>query len=169
MAGGQRRAGRRARRSVARLAAVQGLYQIDLAGAEVETVLAEFEARPPGDGLGADSDIEPDREFFALLVRAVVEEREELDRIIRRSLSERWKIERLAYVLRSILRVAVCELRTCRDTPAKVVINEYLDIAHAFFDASEAGMANGVLDDVARALRPGELGHEKTEPETGDG
>ena len=167
--GGQRRAGRRARRSAARLAAVQGLYQIDLAGADVETVLAEFDTRTPGDRLDADGDVEADREFFAVLVRTAVEDRDELDRIIRGSLSERWKVERLAYVLRSILRAAVCELKTCRDTPARVVINEYLDIAHAFFDAPEVGMANGVLDDVARDLRSGELETEKAAPETGDG
>ncbi len=167
--GGQRRAGRRAARSAARLAAVQGLYQIDLSGADTERVLAEFESYTPGERLGVEGDVEADREFFAALIDAAVERREEFDRIIRDSLSERWKVERLAYVLRAILRTAVCELETCRDTPARVVINEYLDIAHAFFDSPEAGMVNGVLDDVARALRPGELETAETAPAGGDG
>lgn len=151
----QRRAARRIARSAARLAAVQGLYQIDLAGTDADGVLQELDSRSDEESMVGDAKAE--RELIESLVRDAAGRLAEIDGIIGQSLSNRWRIERLAYVLRAILRVAVSELQTCPGTPARVVITEYLDIAHAFFDDTEVGMVNGVLDSVAHSLRPGEL------------
>ncbi len=149
---------RRTARSVARLAAVQGLYQVDLAGTDAERVLEELESWRPDARLDGADGADAEAALLAALVRDAARRLPEIDAIIRRSLSDSWKVERLAYVLRAILRTAVSELQAFPETPARVVISEYLDVAHAYFGAAEVGMANGVLDDVARTLRPDEFG-----------
>jgi N utilization substance protein B len=69
-----------------------------------------------------------------------------------------WPLARLDPVLRALLRAGGAELAMAEGAPAKVVINEYLDVARGFFDGPEPGLANAVLDRLARQLRPGEFG-----------
>lgn len=156
---GERRTHSGRRRSAARLAAVQALYQIELAGASAESVIREFEQH----GLGTDREGgrlgEADAQLFGDLVRGVAGRQDELDQLIAGSLAPGWPLARLEAVLRAILRAGAFELLVATDVPAPVVISEYLDIAHAFFAGKEPGLVNGVLDHLARTLRPAqELG-----------
>jgi N utilization substance protein B len=152
----ERRPGHGRRRSAARLAAVQALYQIELAGAPVERVIKEFAQNGMREIEGARLG-EVDEELFADLVRGVVKRRDELDRTIGEALTPEWPLMRLETVLRAILRAGAYELLARADVPVPVVISEYLDIGHAFYAGKEPGLINGVLDRVARILRPHEL------------
>lgn len=72
-------------------------------------------------------------------------------------IAEDWRVERLDSMLRHILRAAAWELSYQPQAPAKVVVAEYVGLAHDFFDQREAGMANGMLNRLARELRPEEF------------
>jgi N utilization substance protein B len=148
------------RRSAARLAAVQALYQIDVTDATVERVLEEFvrfrlEGRGP-----VDEDVpsgETDRTLFLKIVRGVGANGTELDEIIGGCLTKDWSLERMDRVLLAILRAGCFELYAIADIPPRVVISQYVDVANAFFDGKEPGFVNGLLDRVARTLRPDEM------------
>lgn len=146
------------RRSVARLAAVQALYQIELGGALPETVIAEFQKHRLGHEVDGDHYGEADPALFADLVRGAVARRVDLDRAISGALTPDWPLERLEMVLRAILRAGTYELLARGDVPVRVIITEYLDIAHAFYAGKEPGLVNGVLDRLAHLLRPEDLG-----------
>lgn len=159
---GQEPAGRR--RSTARLAAVQALYEMDLAGSEADPVLQEFLEKRWTNSDGDDAPLaEPDVKLLTTIVQGVSARRDELDRILEKALTKAWPPERLETLLRAILRAGVYELSTLNDVPARVVITEYVDVAHAFFDGNERGLVNGVLDRLARSLRPNELEDRKGE------
>ena len=147
------RAGQRAR-SVARLAAVQALYQMEVAGTGVEAVVREFGdhrfGRDVEGGLG-----EADEAFFAAIVRGVVAEQVPLDAAVRKRLAANWKLERLDATLRALLRSAAFELRARSDVPTEVVIDEYVELAKSFVDAREVAFVNAALDGVARDVREG--------------
>lgn len=146
-----------ARRSATRLAAVQALYQVDLTGAEVDGVVEEFSKHRLGVD-DEDSEMEKaDKRLFAELVTGVMAHRAELDALLAPALVEGWSLDRLEVVLRCILRLGTFELMARSQVPARVVISEHVDLAHAFFSGGETGMVNGVLDRLARSLRPGEL------------
>jgi N utilization substance protein B len=91
------------------------------------------------------------------VVSGVVRDQRDLDPAINRSLTPGWPLPRIDATLRAILRAGAFELASRRDVPARVVISEYVDVARAFFDADAAGMVNGVLDTLARSLRPAEF------------
>ncbi len=150
----------RKRRSAARLAAVQALYQINLTGADPASVVVEFREHRLGQdpaGGGGPATIEPDAGYFEALVRGVIGRREEIDAMLIPALAEGWTLARLEVVLRAALRLGTFELLAITDVPARVVINEYVNIAHMFFAGKEPGFINGVLDRLARRLRPSEL------------
>ena len=145
------------KRSVARLAAVQALYQIDLCGARPDAVIAEFLKHRLGREIDGDNYGEADTALFADLVKGTIERQADLDRAISGALTPDWPLERLETVLRAILRAGAYELLARSDVPARVAISEYLDIAHAFFAGKEPGLVNGVLDRLAHALRREDL------------
>ena len=149
------------RRSVARLAAVQALYQIDLSGAPPETVIAEFLKHRLGREIDGEQYGEADPTLFADIVRGTIERQADLDRAIGAVLTPDWPLERLETVLRAVLRAGAFELVARPDVPAPVAISEYLDIAHAFFSGKEPGLVNGVLDKLAHRLRPDDGADEK--------
>jgi N utilization substance protein B len=155
---GRVRAGKRgkggARQSAARLAAVQALYQAELTAAPVEAVLAEFLALRLDEELDGVSLANADRGLLELLVRGVGKERDELDDMLAAVLDEDWPVERLETLLQILLRVGALELSRRPETPVRVVVSEYVDLAGAFFGGKEPGLVNGVLDRLARALRP---------------
>jgi len=154
------------RRTSARLAAVQALYQIELTQAEPRQVIEEFLAHRLSE-TGKDEDFgEADEEFFAAIADGAAAREAELDRVISGALTPDWPLARLESVLRAILRCGAFELAHRPDVPAEIVINEYLDITHAFFGAKEPGLVNGVLDSLARQLRAGELGEKRRDGET---
>jgi N utilization substance protein B len=144
-------------RRAARLAAVQAIYQMELTGINAEEVVEEFVAHRFGrDELGLLG--EPDAEFFGDLVRGVPRLQEEIDRVIAQSLSSNWRLSRLDSILRAILRTAAYELIARKDVPAKAVIDEYVDIAHAFFQNEEPAFVNAALDRIGRRKRALEFG-----------
>jgi len=145
------------RRSLARLAAAQALYQIELTGTPPGTVIAEFTTYRLGKEIDGERYADADRRFFTELVGSACERREDIDGMIASALPAEWPLDRLETVLRAILRLGTCELLLRNDVPARVIITEYLEIAHAFFEGKEPGMVNGVLDRIARVLRPQEL------------
>ncbi len=147
----------RGARSMARIAAVQALYQMDMAGTDLNDVIKEFETlRFPvtAEALGAS---ETDTQFFADILRGVVRRQRDIDPAIDEQLALGWRLERVDSILRAILRGGVFELMERRDVPARVAINEYIEVAHAFFDGDEPKVVNGVLDRLARRLRPKEF------------
>jgi transcription antitermination protein NusB len=145
------------KRGLARLAAVQALYQIELTSTDADAVVSEFLAHRLGREIDGDHYAEADRGFFADIVRGCTERREDVDAIVAASLPADWPLARLESVLRAILRAGAYELLARADVPARVAINEYVEIANAFFSGKEPGMVNGVLDGIARALRGAEL------------
>ncbi|HKW53477.1 MAG TPA: transcription antitermination factor NusB [Stellaceae bacterium] len=145
------------RRSVARLAAVQALYQIDLSGAPPAAVVAEFQKHRLGREQDGENYGEADTALFADIVNGVIARQADLDRTLSGALAADWPLERLETVLRAVLRAGAYELLARSDVPARVAISEYLDIAHAFFSGKEPGLVNGVLDRIAHVLRPGDL------------
>ena len=144
-----------AARAAARLAAVQALYQMEMTGIGVEAVIAEFLINRIGHAIDGDEYIGADANLFADLLRGVVAGQDEVDGLIIPALSGEWPLHRIDSTLRAIMRAAVFELTHRHDIPAKVILSEYLDIAHAFFSGSEPGFANAVLDTIARKARPG--------------
>jgi N utilization substance protein B len=139
-------------RSSARLLAVQALYQMDIARTPLEVIIREFgehrlEAKLDDMELPA-----ADGTHFELVLRGVVDNQTHIDRIIDGKLAENWRLARLDSTLRAILRCGVLELTEAPQVPPKVVVSQYSDIAHAFFDGAEGGMANALLDNVARGL-----------------
>lgn len=144
---------------MSRLAAVQALYQMEVAGTDLNDVAAEFAAGAMGRYIGEAEGlelVEPDAGFFRDLIFGVVKDQRELDPVINAALAQGWKLDRLDATLRAVLRAGAYELKHRRDVPMKAVITEYLDIARAFFDGPEPKVVNGVLDRLARDWRAGE-------------
>ena len=154
-------------RTASRLAAVQALFQSEQNGDNAETVIDQFVRHrlgvmPGSDGApvgGFEDGRVPDAlvPLFARIVRAAVTGQETIDRMIAETLPPEWPLDRLDPVLRALLRAGSAELSMADGPPAKVVINEYLDVAHGFFSGEEPRMANGVLNRLARLLRPGDF------------
>ncbi len=149
-------------RTGARLAAVQALFQSEQAGESPETVIDQFVRHRLGpneaaDGLAEGRIPEADVPLFARIVRAAAGEIEQVDQALSATLAKDWPLEKLDPVLRALLRAACAELMTPKEPPARVVINEYLDIAHGFFLGDEPRFANGVLDSLARTFRGDEF------------
>ncbi len=145
------------RLSAARLAAVQALYQMDIAGEGIEDVVAEFLAHRLADWTEDGQEIKADAELFAALARGAGARRDDVDAMIVGALDQGWTVARLELLLRAVLRVGTYELMDRPETPAKVVIDEYIEVAHAFFGKGPPGFVNGVLDRLAHQLRPGEF------------
>jgi N utilization substance protein B len=94
-----------------------------------------------------------DAAHFAEVVKGVVALQREIDPLIDRQLAEGWRLKRVDSILRAALRAGVLELMAMPGVPARVVISEYVEVAHAFFDSEEPRVVNGVLDKLARKLR----------------
>lgn len=160
-----------AARSAARLAAVQGLYQMDIAATGINEVIRDLTATPLREAADASADVnadpepstdeqtvtEPDLTFLGELLRGVVRNQREIDPMVDNQLAAGWRLARVDSTLRAILRAGVFELMERSDVPARVVINEYIEIAHAFFEGDEPRVVNGVLDKLAHRLRADEF------------
>ncbi len=144
----------RLRRSAARLAAVQALYRMELTGGSLASAESEYETGWSGAEIEGARYREADLPLFRALLRAAVEQQARIDRLTDDALVERWPLGRIDPTLRALFRAAGAELLT-RDTPPKVAITEFVDVAKAFFDAGrEAKFVNAVLDHMARAMKP---------------
>jgi N utilization substance protein B len=145
------------RRGAARLAAVQALYQMDIAGAGLNEIFAEFESHWIGREVEGAEYLPAEAAFFRDVVSGVVREQRRLDPQIDAALAQGWPLKRIEALLRAVLRAGTYELEHRPDVPARVVITEYADVAGAFVDRDETGMVNAVLDQLARQLRGGEF------------
>jgi N utilization substance protein B len=144
-------------RSAARLAAVQALYQMDLAQIDVADVIGEFLAVRLGRKAEDPALADADTAFFRDLLMGVVTRQREIDPLIDQQLAHGWRLTRIDSILRAVLRAGVFELLARTDVPGKVVINEYIEVSQAFFSGDEPRVVNGVLDKLARRLRPDEF------------
>ena len=161
------------RRSSARLAAVQALYQIAVVGTDAETVLGEFVRFRLDTELDGDRFVSPDKPLFARIVRGAVSRRNDIDPLVEGALDPPWTndidplvegaldppwtVARLEVLLRAVLQAGCWELLENADTSPAIIITDYVDVAHAFFGGREPAMVNAVLDRVARQLRTEEL------------
>lgn len=145
------------RRGAARLAAVQALYQMDLAGKGINEIFAEFESHWIGQEVEGSQYLPAEAAFFRDIVGGVVERQRELDPTIDAALTKGWPLRRIEALMRAILRAGLYELEKRRDIPARVTVSEYVDVAHAFVDKDETGMINAVLNELARNARADEF------------
>lgn len=141
------------KRGAARLAAVQALYQMDISGAGLLEITAEYEAHRLGREVDGHQYLDADSQWFRAILAGVVENQKSLDPIIRQSLTEDWPLSRLDSTLRAILRAGAYELRQRADVPVAVIVSEYVDIAKAFYEDEEPKLVNAVLDRIARRVR----------------
>src|SRR5579864_4879712 len=139
------------KRGAARLAAVQALYQMDLAGTGLNEIMAEFEGHWLGGEVEGAQYRPAEAAYFRDIVGGVVREQSRLDPQIDAALN------RIEAVLRAVLRAGAYELACRADVPARVVMSEYVDVAGAFVDEEETGMVNAVLDQLAHQMRAAEF------------
>lgn len=136
---------------------------MDMAGTDARRVIEEFRDNrliEVARNFGSDA---ADEAYFSEIVLGVVREQRNIDPALDAHLAEGWRLNRIDSILRAILRSAAYELALCEDVPAKVVINEYVDIAHAFFEGEEPKVVNGILDQLARERRPLEFGRKSND------
>jgi N utilization substance protein B len=141
-------------RSAARLAAVQALYQQEMEGTPVARLLKEFHDHRLGAVIEDEHYHDAERDFFDDIVSGADARRQEIDALISERLAQGWTLERLDRPMRAILRAGAYELIARADVPVGSVISEYVDVAHAFYDKSESGFVNGLLDAIAKHARP---------------
>jgi N utilization substance protein B len=141
------------KRGAARLAAVQALYQMDVAGAGLMETVAEYEAHRLGREVDGDTYREADPQWFRKILSGVVENQKTIDPIIHQSLTGDWPLSRIDSTLRAILRSGAYELMFREEVPSAVAVSEYVDIAKAFYDDAEPKLVNAVLDRIARRVR----------------
>ena len=140
-------------RSAARLAAVQALYQQEMEGTPTPILLHEFHNHRFGETIDEVTMIDAEMDFFDDIVRGVTARQEEIDGKVGARLAEGWKLDRLDRSMRAILRAGTYELLARPDVTVGTVIDEYLDIAHAFFGEKDVKFVNGLLDKVAGDVR----------------
>jgi len=145
---------KRQMKSAARLYAVQALFQMEASGQTVEKVRVEFETYRFGEEVAGEELAEGDVGLFRQLLEDTVNWQAPIDQLTDRALVAKWPIARIDPTIRALFRVAGAEL-TQSDTPPKVVINEYVDVARAFFpEGREPKFVNAVLDHMAREAKP---------------
>ncbi len=140
-------------RSVARLAAVQALYQMEVSGIGADAVVREFHDHRFDRDFEGGTLASADEAFFAELVRGVVMAQADVDAAITRRLATGWPLRRIDATARAILRSGAFELMRLPDVPKEVAIDEYVEIAKSFFAGPEPGFINGALDAIARDER----------------
>jgi N utilization substance protein B len=145
------------RRGAARLAAVQALYQMDVAGTDLNDILAQFESHWIGREVEGEQYLPAEAAFFRDVVSGVLREQRALDPLIDDALNKGWPLRRIETVLRAVLRAGGYELAHRSDVPGRVIVSEYADIAAAFVEREEIGMVNGVLDQLGKQLRATEF------------
>jgi N utilization substance protein B len=145
------------RRGAARLAAVQALYQMDIAGTGLNDILAEFESHWIGREVEGEQYLPAEGAYFRDVVAGVVREQRSIDPLVDEALSRGWPLKRIETILRAVLRAGCYELAHRGDVPGRVIVSEYVGVANAFVDKEETGMVNAVLDQLARQFRKDEF------------
>jgi len=171
------------KRSAARLAAVQALYQMDVAGTDLNDVLIEFQTNYfSGAEIGGDKDAAPepvsnvadsddedaksnslqlDHGYFEDILKGILKSQTALDPLIDEHLRSGWRLNRIDSTLRAILRAGAYELQSRHELSVGLIIDEYLNIAHAFFEGDEPKVVNAVLDKLAKSIRTDGTGEDK--------
>jgi N utilization substance protein B len=145
-------------RSASRLAALQALYQLEMTGNAPGEVVEEFiQHRFAPDPERGNPELH-DEAFFSDIVHGVLKHQVEIDRSVARSLASGWTLSRIDSILRALLRAATYELVARKDVPAKVVIDEYVELSRDFFQGEEPAFVNAVLDRLAHRKRAAEFG-----------
>ncbi len=145
---------KRQMKSAARLFAVQALFQMEASGEALEEVQEEFENHRLGAEIDGDLYAEGNLRLFRALLHEAVNHQAKIDQMTDRALVAKWPIDRIDPTLRALFRAAGAELLT-QDSPPKVVITEYVDVAKAFFpEGREPKFVNAVLDHMAREAAP---------------
>lgn len=137
-------------RTAARLFAVQALYQMDIAQSPLENIIDEFRAYRLDHDQEELSFSDVDDALFDLIMRGVVSDQIAIDRAVNDRLSDRWPLSRVDSTMRAIFRAGAFELMNLVETNTKILVSEYTDIAHSFFEGPEVGMVNAVLDRLAK-------------------
>lgn len=141
-------------RSAARLYAVQALFQMEHSDHSIDKVRTQFEDFRFGEAFDEYEMIEGDLATFRGLLEGAVAEQSTIDQMTDRALVAKWPIDRIDPTLRALFRAAGAEL-VAKSTPPKVVINEFVDVARAFFpEGKEPKFVNAVLDHMAREAQP---------------
>ncbi|MET0240449.1 MAG: transcription antitermination factor NusB [Sphingobium sp.] len=140
-------------RSAARLAAVQALYQKEMEDTPLPVLLNEFHQHRLGATVDDVTYVHGEVPFFDDVVKGVDARRDEIDALIAGKLAKGWTLERLDRPMRQILRAGTYELLARIDVPTGTVVNEYVDVAHAFYDQKESGFVNGLLDAIGKVVR----------------
>ena len=143
-------------RSASRLAAAQALYQLSMSDEpNADLVTEQYVEHRLGQEIEGQTYVAADEALFRDIVAGAFGRLEEWDPVISDNLSAKWTLERLDPLLHSIARAGTYELACRPDIPTAVIINEYVDVAHAFYDRSETAFVNSLLDKVAKGLRSG--------------
>ena len=145
------------RRQSARLAAVQALYQWQEGQDEAATIVDQFLTVRTGEQGEAGMRRDADKPLFRDVVEGTAAHKEELEQTVTGALAKDWTWARVDRLVRAILLAGAYELVHRKDVPPRVAINEYVEIAHAFYDKGEATFINSVLDRVAHEARPADL------------
>jgi N utilization substance protein B len=149
----QRTAARSKARAAARLAAAQALYQHEMEGTPIVSLLHEFHQHRLGATIEDVEYADADVDFFDDLVKGTLARLAEIDALIAANVTADWKIERLDKPMKAILRAGTYELLARKDVAVGTVISEYLDVTDAFYERREKGFVNGILDGVAKSAR----------------
>ncbi len=154
----EKRGDKHSRRTLARLNAVQALYQLEQDPQTPSAVVAEFLTHRIGAEMDGDQFKDSDKPLFEDIVLNTKERQQEIDDLISQSLEKDRTPDRLEVVLLVLLRAATYEFLARIDSPAKVLIKEYVGIARTFFTGKEPALVNGVLDKIAKQVRAAEFG-----------
>ncbi len=142
------------KRSAARLGAVQAIYQhAQNPETAIKALVDEYIDTRLGKVIEGDEYAPADTKFFDDLVRGTHGRQSEIDTKIKSFLKAGWNIDRLEKIVLAVLRVGTYELMARVDVPTKVIINEYMDIAKAFFDGAEPKFVNALLDNLGKEIR----------------
>lgn len=139
-------------RSVARLLAVQALYQMEIDEVSADDVIHQFltyeiTAKNIDDMGGFPKD------FFVHIVKGVTQHKKTIDAAIEGDLNEEWHLDRLESIIRIVLEAGLFEIMYCPETDLPIIFNEYVEITHAFFGGKEGRFVNGVLDRLGKKIR----------------
>ncbi|GBQ48021.1 hypothetical protein KOEU_14650 [Komagataeibacter europaeus] len=145
-------------RTASRVAAVQALFQIEQGNESPERVINQFMRHRLGTSASDQCDYaeghvpDADARLFGIVVRGAMARQDRIDALLHDILPASWPLARLDPVLRAIMHAAGGEMTGADPIPARVIINEYMDIAHGFLAGEEPRMLNGVLDALSRRI-----------------
>ncbi len=142
----------KARRSAARLAAVQVLYQSDLNDQNPTEAMRDFLQHRNGFEFDGDIFVPADPELLEKIIYGVVDRRENLNQMIAAQLAKKDK-EKTEPILNAILMAATYEVMAHHDIDAPIIISDYMNVAHAFYEDGAPKMINAILDTLAKSLR----------------